>query len=245
MHSFERIDNPTLRGRISERVRMAILDGTLRAGSKLVERRLASQFATSLTAVREALIVLEADGFVTKTPNAATHVTKLTLEDTEKLFDVRRVLERHAVGLAARNCSSEHAADLDKAYFRLLDAARGKREADFITTDLALHSKIWSITGNEYLEAALRRVNSPLFAFVMIRLVADRSAMDLTHDAQSHSTLLEAIKANDAARSQREFDIAVKDWLVNLRTGVFERESRESEVPTVPPESTSGVGQRA
>ncbi len=203
---------------------MAILDGTLEAGSKLVERRLANQFATSLTAVREALIVLEADGFVTKRPNAATHVTKLTLEDTEKLFDVRRVLERHAVEIAARKCSPEHAAELDKAYFRLLDAARGKREADFITTDLDLHANIWGITGNEHLEAALRRVNSPLFAFVMIRLVADRSAMDLTHDAQSHSTLLEAIKANDAERSRREFDIAVKDWLVNLRIGVFERE---------------------
>lgn len=242
MHSFERIDNPTLRGRISEHIRTAILDGTLKAGSKLVERRLASQFATSLTAVREALIVLEADGFVTKTPNAATHVTKLTLEDTEKLFDVRRVLERHAVELAARKCSPEHAAELDKAYFRLLDAARGKREADFITTDLALHAKIWEITGNEYLQSALRRVNSPLFAFVMIRLVADRSAMDLTHDAQSHSTLLEAIKANDAERSRREFDIAVKDWLVNLRIGVFERESRASEVPTALPESRHGVG---
>ncbi|MDE0106974.1 MAG: GntR family transcriptional regulator [Bryobacterales bacterium] len=242
MHSFERIENPTLRGRISEHIRMAILDGTLKAGSKLVERRLASQFATSLTAVREALIVLEGDGFVTKTPNAATHVTKLTLEDTEKLFDVRRVLERHAVELAARKCSPEHAAELDKAYFRLLDAARGKREADFITTDLDLHAKIWGITGNEYLQAALRRVNSPLFAFVMIRLVADRSAMDLTHDAQSHSTLLEAIKANDAERSRREFDIAVKDWLVNLRIGVFERESRESAVPTAPPASTRSVG---
>lgn len=242
MHSFERIENPTLRGRISEQIRLAILDGTLKAGSKLVERRLASQFATSLTVVREALILLEADGFVTKTPNAATHVTKLTLEDTEKLFDVRRVLERHAVEIAARKCSHEHAAELDKAYFRLLDAARGKREADFITTDLDLHAKIWGITGNEHLQAALRRVNSPLFAFVMIRLAADRSAMDLIHDAQSHSTLLEAIKANDAERSRREFDIAVKDWLVNLRIGVFERESRESAVPTAPPASTRSVG---
>ncbi len=228
MAPFERIDNPTLRDRIAERIRGAILEGTLTAGSKVVERQLAAQFATSLTAVREALIVLEADGFVTKKPNAATHVTKLTLEDTEKLFDVRRVLERHAVKLAARRCSPEQADELNDAYFALLDAARKKQDAVFVKTDLTLHNKIWEIAGNEYLQASLQRINHPLFAFVMIRLVNDRSALDLTHDAQSHTALLEAIKANDVERSCREFDTAVNDWLVNLRIGVFERKSQES-----------------
>ena len=223
--SFDRIDNPTLRGRIAGRIRPAILEGALEPGTKLVERQLAAQFATSLTAVREALIVLEADGFVAKRPNAATHVTQLDWEDTRKLFDIRRVLERYAVELAARQCSPEHAAALDQAYSALLAAAREKRDADFVRTDLILHNRIWAIGGNEHLQAALQRINHPLFAFVMIRLVTHRSAMDLTHDALSHAALLEAIKVHDVERSRAEFDSAVNDWLVNLRIELFGREA--------------------
>ncbi len=222
MKSFERIHNPTLRVRIADRIRASILDGTLKAGSKIVERRLAAQFATSLTTVREALIVLEADGFVTKKPNTSTFVTELTLADTEKLFDVRRVLERHAVNLAARNCIPQQAAELDEAYAALLGAARAKQDALFVKTDILLHNKIWEISGNEHLHAALRRINHPLFAFVMVRLVTKRSALDLTHDARSHTALLGAIKAGDPQRACEAFDAAVHDWLVKLRIGVFQ-----------------------
>ncbi|MCY4188899.1 MAG: GntR family transcriptional regulator [Bryobacterales bacterium] len=221
MALFERIETPTLRGRIAEKIRRAILDGTIQPGSKMVERQLAAQFATSLTAVREALIVLEAEGFVAKKPNTATHVTELTLTDTEQLFDVRRVLERYAVELAARKCTASDAESLDTAYLSMLDAARAKQDGEFVRADLALHERIWEVARNEYLQASLRRINIPLFAFVMIHLVTERSALDLAHDAESHTALLNAIKANRPERACQEFDAAVHDWLVNLRREVF------------------------
>jgi DNA-binding GntR family transcriptional regulator len=71
-----------LRDRIAEVLRKAILDGSLAEGSRIVERKLAAQFDTSLTAVREALIELEVEGFVVKKPNSATFVTQLSLEIT-------------------------------------------------------------------------------------------------------------------------------------------------------------------
>ncbi|MGA3168892.1 MAG: GntR family transcriptional regulator, partial [Terriglobia bacterium] len=57
---FKPFETVTLRRMIADRMEEAILNGTLREGERLVERRLASQFGTSLTAVREALIALEA-----------------------------------------------------------------------------------------------------------------------------------------------------------------------------------------
>ncbi len=103
----------------------------------------------------------------------------------------------------------------------MLDAARTKQNAVFVKADLLLHSKIWQISGNEYVGAALRRINHPLSAFVMIRLVTKRNALDLTDDAQSHTALLEAIMTNDPQAACDRFDTAVQDWLANLRSGVF------------------------
>jgi len=91
----------SLRGRIAETLREAILNGTLEEGQRLVERSLAAQLGASLTAVREALIELEMEGFIQKRRNASTYVTKLTLEDAEKIFAVRSALEAYAVEQAA------------------------------------------------------------------------------------------------------------------------------------------------
>ena len=217
---FARIENSTLRGQIAEQIRNAILDSTLKPGSKLVERQLAAQFETSLTAVREALIGLEAEGFVTKKPNSATHVARLTLSDASKLFEVRRVLEGHAVELAASMCTAERAQDLDEAYLALLDAARKKDVALFLKKDLFLHGTIWNITANEHLQSALLRINQPLFALAMIRLVADRSPSDLNYFARSHAPVLEAIKSNDPERARQLFHGAADEWLESLRAEV-------------------------
>ena len=104
---FERLANSTLRSRIAEQLRDAIVDGTLKTGERIVERKLAAQFGASLAVVREAIIQLEAEGFITKSPNTSTHVIQLSLAETEKIFAVRKVLESFAAEEAARRASSQ------------------------------------------------------------------------------------------------------------------------------------------
>ncbi len=94
---FEEVAAQSLRTRIAGRIRLAILEGSLHEGERIVERKLAGQFNASLTAVREALIELETEGYVTKKPNSSTHVKRLTAEDIEQVLDVRRMLEAGAV----------------------------------------------------------------------------------------------------------------------------------------------------
>src|SRR5215510_9687304 len=94
---FERLTNSTLRSRI-------------------VERKLAAQFGASLAVVREAIIQLEAEGFITKWPNTSTHVTRLSLAETEKIFAVRKVLEAFAVEEAARLATSQDIESLQKLF---------------------------------------------------------------------------------------------------------------------------------
>jgi DNA-binding GntR family transcriptional regulator len=168
--AFERLPSYSLRGRIAETLREAILNGTLEEGQRLVERNLAAQLGASLTAVREALIELEMEGFIQKRRNAATYVTKLTLEDTEKIFAVRSVLEAYAVEQAALLAGPEHVERLEARYIEMQEAARANDRKAFLRADYSWHEAVWQITGNEYLQAALRRLLVPLFAFTAIRI---------------------------------------------------------------------------
>ena len=56
----------------------------------------------SVTAVREAIIQLEAEGLITKRTNTTTNVSVLTAEEIAQTFVVRQALERVAMIEAAR-----------------------------------------------------------------------------------------------------------------------------------------------
>src|SRR5579872_1431801 len=163
--SFERLPSVSLRGRIAETLREAILNGSLTEGQRLVERNLAAQLGASLTAVREALIELEMDGFIQKRRNASTFVTKLSIEDTVKIFAVRSVLEKYAAEQAARLAGPEQIAHLEAIYSEMETAARAHDGKLLVLKDYSWHQALWQISENDYLQAMLRRLVVPVFAF--------------------------------------------------------------------------------
>lgn len=217
---FQKLPSSTLRGRIADKMQQAILTGSLCEGERLVERKLAAQFETSLTAVREALIQLEAQGFVTKKPNAATYVTKLSKDGAEKIFAVRKILEVFAIEEAARLATAEQIRQLEDCYLDLLEIARSDDAQVFILKDLGLHEKIWGIANNEYLQVALRRIVHPIFAFSAIRILSGRP-FDLVEDAQSHFPIMEAIKSRNVEAARKAFLTALDDWSFKTKAYVF------------------------
>lgn len=248
MHTvFERLTYTTLRELIAEKIRHAILTGSLREGERLVERRLASQFETSVTAVREALIQVEAEGFVTKKPNSATYVTKLSREAAEKMFEARRVLETYAVEKAARLATPEDIQRLEKRYAELLEAAATMDTSLFMRTDFSFHQMVWEIADNEYVATALHRIVLPIFGFESIR-IHSQASFDRLRDAHSHLPIIEAIKAKDADSARTAFLAALDEWLSNTRIFVFghtglnstrprsQGESGQPDEPISPPE---------
>ncbi len=225
---FERLTSSTLtlRGRIAEQIREAILNGTLKEGERIVERKLASQFGASLAVIREAIIQLESEGFITKRPNSSTYVTKLSLEDTEKIFACRKVFEGFAIEEAARLASLQEIEALQKLFVEMVDAARTQDSNAFIRRDLAFHERIWHITGNEYLQGALKRIVFPLFAFSSIRVASHRS-FDLLQDANLHLPLLNAIKSKDPQAARGALQAAIAEWHAQAK-GYVEEESDEN-----------------
>ncbi len=223
---FEKLTPHTLRGQIAQQIRGAILSGKLREGERLVERKLATALGASLTAVREALIELESEGFLLKKTNLGTYVTEMSLEDVEKVFQVRRVLEAFAVAEAARNGTPEQLQKLEATYLQMLDAARARDRRAFNREDMNWHLLVWEMTGNQYLQAALRRAVLPYFAFVAIRISA-LDPLSLLRDASGHLPLLEAIKAHDDARVQQTFIAMLENWLEITRCE-FARERQKA-----------------
>ena len=209
---FEKISTSTLRQRIAAKLREAILEGVLTQGEKLVERKLARQLGCSLTAVREALVQLETEGFITKTPNSSTHVTLFSPTEVKNSFALRRLLEGYAMVEAARLATPQQLQDLQSRYLEMVDAAKNGNHALYLQKDIAWHEAIWELAHNEYLTVALRRIIQPQFTYSEIKLNSG-NAVDLLQDAYSHLPLLEAILSRDPDRCRKALEDVLDGWL--------------------------------
>src|SRR5205814_10286985 len=82
-------------------IKDAILSGAIEPGEQIVESRMAQQLGSGIPLVREALIALEHQGFVQKTPYKGTTVTKLEPKQIRDNFQLRVELEPLAVEWAS------------------------------------------------------------------------------------------------------------------------------------------------
>ena len=191
----------TLRHRIVEIIRQAITSGELGPGDRVVELQLAKQLGVGNTAVREALFELERAGLVTRIPNKGSFITKMTLEDAQQIFRIRKELEGLAVELALEHMSPT---DLDTLQ-GFVDGMRTAAEASdferFYQNDLEFHRALWRLSQNRYLASTLETLVVPLFAFFLIRTRLDYT-VDLLGSAQRHHQLLDTIRNGHEVRER-------------------------------------------
>lgn len=221
-----KVQSITLRHRIAAEIRRAILDGSLLPGERVVERTLASQLGTSVTAVREAVIQLESEGLISKRSNTATNITALTHDEIAQTFSVRIPLERMAVAEAARSAQKGDIRRLKELHELARDAARDRSPRLYVQRDFAWHEAVWHASGSEVLENTLRRLVLPLFGFSIIQIVSEPS-FDLLEDARSHEPILKAIANGDAEAAVAAFEKGVFGWTTHVREYRATRKERE------------------
>jgi DNA-binding GntR family transcriptional regulator len=121
-------DVPTVRTIVAQKLREAIMSGTLKPGQRLVERELCEMTGVSRPSIREALRLLEADGMVNTVPHRGPAVSTISLEEARQLYAARAVLE----GFAGRECARLR----DPAVVRRMGAALTRLKAAFAKPDM-------------------------------------------------------------------------------------------------------------
>jgi len=121
-----------------------IVDQKLKAGDKLNDKELAAKLGISRTPVREALIMLEQDGFVVTIARDGTYVREFTRDDIREIYIVREALEVMAARLGAKIINDDDLALLGNLVIQMDEAAKSKNTNDFIRLDYEFHNLIVS-----------------------------------------------------------------------------------------------------
>ncbi|MCI0387505.1 MAG: GntR family transcriptional regulator [Acidobacteria bacterium] len=191
-------------------IKDAILSGTIQPGDPIIESRIAQQLGAGIPLVREALIELEYQGYVQKTPYKGTSVTKLSPKDIEKIFRLRVELEPLAIEWAKENITEADIEELRAMIKRMEQAANELNLSQFYENDLAFHRKIWALSDNQYLVDALERIVVPLFAFFVMKTTRQRESY--IESASVHAKIVEALPKMNAAGLRKLMRESLSSW---------------------------------
>jgi len=180
---------------VAGEIRQRILGYEYPPGTLLSIRKLAQELQVSTTPIREALLRLEAEGLVDRSPNNSARVAAITYRDYQDILPLRLVLARQSAQLAAQRISPAELAECGDLLARL------RQVEDFQSVnsiDLQMHSILYAATRNQFLQ----------HAFVYIRFQATyayglRAQQKVLADqiCEEWDAILEAIRASDGQRA--------------------------------------------
>ena len=140
-----------LKETIIRELRNAIVRGEYKTGERLKEPDLCRRYKVSRAPVREALNQLQAEGFVTMTPNRGARVVEFSADDVSNIYDVLISLESAASRLACANITNEQILKLEEYQFMMERAFEGMNGDFFFELNVQFHMFITEITNNPYL----------------------------------------------------------------------------------------------
>src|SRR5882672_5377806 len=141
---------------------------------RLDERRLSEGLGVSRTPIREAMTLLEQEGFVRTLPRRGIYVVRKSKREIVEIITVMAALESMAARLAAERASDAEIAELR----RLMDEFRcgndGERLDEYSDANIAFHQAIIRMSGC----ALLAEMTENLFIHMRaIRKITDRKSV--------------------------------------------------------------------
>jgi DNA-binding GntR family transcriptional regulator len=179
-----------------DQLRAGIIGGALGPGERLVIDDLARQLDTSIIPVREALRLLEAEGFVMSVAHVGATVAPLSRESVAEVFTILEGLEAVSSRAAAERAQPADLAELGELVAAMDGALAANRPADWAELNARFHLTIGRIASMPMLLQMLQRaldhwdrVRRHYFSGVLVRR---------TDQAQrEHHEMLSLMQARD------------------------------------------------
>jgi DNA-binding GntR family transcriptional regulator len=180
---------------IAERVRQAVINGSLKPGDEINESQLSERLGVARGTLREAVRVLTSEGLLVKLPNRASSVRELSAERIWEIMTARAVVEGFGARVLAQRLTPQKVALLNSIWERLDSAAQANDRASFVNWDLRLHQTIMALSGHEVLYDTWTKMS----AWIRLMFASEEfTAADLLANAASHKAVIEAIASGDA-----------------------------------------------
>lgn len=183
--------------RIADILRTAILHGDFDDGESLRQDELAQQLKVSKIPLREALVLLQAEGLVMLVPNKGATVAALTAVEMREIYAIRIALETLALQTAFPHLQETHFLTAEAILNRIDHLHQPEALGEWASLNWQFHATLYQPSGmNRLLD-----ITATLHTNVVRYLLTKRRAhpQELTQSQAEHRQLLALCRARDEA----------------------------------------------
>lgn len=200
----------TLELKAYDYIKKRIKQRTYAPGQKILDSKIAGELSISRTPVRDALRLLEHEGFLVGQAGKGWHVYALSLADIHEIFDVKVELEGMLARKAAECDDKKQRTALKKALDGMKAAEKAKDNKAWRKNDLELHRVMLAMADNKRAARIVNDLNDQWYR-VRIGLVAMEGRVHRSN--LEHKAFVENILSGDGAGAEKE----MRSHLNNLR----------------------------
>lgn len=182
--------------RIGSELRLRILEGELPAGETISENKVAAEFGTSRSPVRDALKTLANEGLI-RLERMGAVVVGMGAQEVEELYDVRCLIESFAQRRLADRFDDRLAEQLGRIIDRLELAARHRDPVEFACQDMAFHETIVAAANHSRIWQLWRSIRQIVLAVMLIttREVFSEGGARVAGVVDKHRALLTGLRS--------------------------------------------------
>ena len=220
------IEQPlSIREQVYKRISELILSGKIAPAERIMENKLSKQLGVSRTPVREALHVLEMEGFLEAIPRVGYQVKEIVWSEVEDICEIRKVNETLAACWAMEKITTEELNTLQQNLDKAEADVKGGDPRRFIERDVDFHEIIIRASGSRRLVEICQTLRRHMLLYRIESIYDPEMVLGVIEE---HRHILDRLRAHDVAGITR----AISDHLDHVKHNVlhyaFEKKGSDS-----------------
>jgi DNA-binding GntR family transcriptional regulator len=179
-----------------DRLRRDILSGRSDPGERLVEEQLTRRLGISRAPLREAMRLLAQQGLVEHIPRRGARVATLSDDDVRELYEVRDVLERHAI---ATMPARPELTGLRAALEVMRKATEADDRLELANAHRRFHTEVVRLAGNRQLAGLYESILVRIQLYMAVNMRREAETARAEDGVLRHERLFAAVERGDMA----------------------------------------------
>jgi len=214
----------TLSQSIYNYIKESIINNKLKANERINEKEIASTFGISTTPVREAVLRLGAEGFVTINSHRDASVREISFNELKEIFQVLAHLDSLGSSLALNNLTPEKIKEIEHLTEEMEKHCHRNSIEKYMDLNVDVHKKTWESIPNRFLQSVLLYINDQMLRYNYARFCAFQKPGVLEKSMADHKEILKALKDKDKRKIK---SLLLKHWGAILKPSPLEAGLKE------------------
>ncbi len=174
-------------------LRRQMYQGDLLPGSTINIGEIAKELGISKTPLRDALIHLEVEGFVTILPRRGVQVNQLQMMDVKNAYDTAGLVESFLVKECIDKINSTHIKRLEELNSTMLEDIKSSQFTRLFKMNLEFHNVYLDVADNDLLKKFIIPIKHRLYDFPRQNFIPEWELRNI----KEHQQFIDALKKGD------------------------------------------------